>query len=73
MILNSNAILRVQKAALFAETVATSFSFSQRLIADMHLTNVAVQKTAPDYDPEKVFNKRPSTQQCFFDSVKHCL
>lgn len=22
----------------------------------MHLTNVAVQKTAPDYDPEKVCN-----------------
>ncbi len=24
----------------------------------MHLTNVAVQKTAPDYDPEKVCNSR---------------
>jgi hypothetical protein len=21
---------------------------------DIHLTNVAIQKTAPDYDPEKV-------------------
>lgn len=24
----------------------------------MHLTNVAVQKKAPDYDPEKVRNSR---------------
>lgn len=32
----------------------TNFLFSQHLISDMHLTNVAVQKTAPDYDPEKV-------------------
>lgn len=23
-------------------------------VSDVHLTNVAVQKTAPDYDPEKV-------------------
>jgi len=24
--------------------------------SDVHLTNVAVQKTAPEYDPEKVIN-----------------
>lgn len=27
------------------------------MCTDVHLTNVAVQKTAPDYDPEKVCGK----------------
>lgn len=30
----------------------------------MHLTNVAVQKTAPDYDPEKVCNSRIGERLC---------
>lgn len=32
----------------------------------MHLTNVAIQKTAPDYDPEKVRNSRPSNSSYHF-------
>ncbi|KAA0706858.1 putative tubulin polyglutamylase TTLL9 [Triplophysa tibetana] len=33
--------------------VAQRYIENPYLIADVHLTNVAVQKTAPDYDPEK--------------------
>lgn len=33
-----------------------SATFNFNLQSDVHLTNVAVQKTAPDYDPEKVCN-----------------
>lgn len=32
----------------------------------MHLTNVAIQKTAPDYDPEKVHNSRTSNSSYQF-------
>lgn len=57
---------------IFAESVTSrwgsAFWFPQCLISDMHLTNVAVQKTAPDYDPEKVCNKRTSKQKCMSSS-----
>uniref|UniRef100_A0A3Q3X7Y9 Tubulin--tyrosine ligase-like protein 9 n=1 Tax=Mola mola TaxID=94237 RepID=A0A3Q3X7Y9_MOLML len=37
----------------FARFSNTRFSLSSIDDMDMHLTNVAIQKTAPDYDPEK--------------------
>uniref|UniRef100_A0AAV2L0Y7 Tubulin--tyrosine ligase-like protein 9 n=1 Tax=Knipowitschia caucasica TaxID=637954 RepID=A0AAV2L0Y7_KNICA len=43
-----------QKDAAQVESyVAQQYIENPYLINDMHLTNVAVQKTAPDYDPEK--------------------
>lgn len=39
----------------------------------MHLTNVSVQKTAPDYDHEKVCNSGTSKKKssCYFYVLKH--
>ena len=57
----SNCFICVRSLFLFCSRVFISRSYENRSIrpwrlfsVDVHLTNVAIQKTAPDYDAEKV-------------------
>ena len=57
----SNRSISVRSLFLFCSRVFISRSYENRSIhpwrlffVDVHLTNVAIQKTAPDYDAEKV-------------------
>ena len=57
----SNRSISVRLLFLFCSRVFISRSYENRSIhpwrlffVDVHLTNVAIQKTAPDYDAEKV-------------------
>ena len=57
----SNRSISVRLLFLFCSRVFISRSYENRsihpwrlLFVDVHLTNVAIQKTAPDYDAEKV-------------------
>jgi tubulin polyglutamylase TTLL9 len=48
--------IKIMSTVPFVYFDETTFQFSHiflNSILDVHLTNVAIQKTAPDYDPEK--------------------
>lgn len=50
-----------QKVLIFCPHCVTfTQSSTQCFSSDMHLTNVAIQKTAPDYDPESVRSSKPT-------------